>query len=116
MPLSCCHDVCSLAVPKTKRIRKAEQNGGANADPDAQGCNHPTWSPDGTQIAFIRSHNNIDDGEVYTVNLNGPGLTQVTPRPRCGQPRLGHPPTDHRVDRPTRASLRGRLSNEPPAD
>jgi hypothetical protein len=29
--------------------------GGADADPTAQGCNHPVWSPDGTKIAFVRS-------------------------------------------------------------
>jgi Tol biopolymer transport system component len=36
------------------------------------------WSPDGTKIAFVRSHLNIVDGEVYTVNLDGTGLTQIT--------------------------------------
>jgi len=59
-------------------VQPASACGDADADPDAQGCNHPTWSPDGTKIAFIRSHNNNDDGEVYTVNVDGTGLKQVT--------------------------------------
>jgi Tol biopolymer transport system component len=59
-------------------VQPASDCGGANADPNAQGCNHTVWSPDGTKIAFVRSHSNVVDGEVYTVNLDGTGLTQVT--------------------------------------
>jgi Tol biopolymer transport system component len=59
-------------------VQPASACGGANADPAAQGCNHTMWSPDGTKIAFVRSHLNIVDGEVYTVNLDGTGLTQIT--------------------------------------
>jgi Tol biopolymer transport system component len=59
-------------------VQPASTCGGANADPAAQGCNHTMWSPDGTKIAFVRSHLNIVDGEVYTVNLDGTGLTQIT--------------------------------------
>lgn len=59
-------------------VQPASACGGANADPDAQGCNHTMWSPDGTKIAFVRSHLNVVDGEVYTVNVDGTGLTQVT--------------------------------------
>lgn len=62
-------------------VQPASACGGLNADPNALGCNQPTWSPDGTQIAFIRSHHNPDDGEVYTVNLDGTGLFQVTHTP-----------------------------------
>ena len=62
-------------------VQPASACGGANADPDAQGCNQPTWSPDGTKIAFIRSHRNIVDGEAYSVNADGTGLTQVTHAP-----------------------------------
>ena len=37
---------------------------------------HPTWSPDGTQIAFMsnRSHHN----EIYIINRDGSGLRAVT--------------------------------------
>jgi Tol biopolymer transport system component len=62
-------------------VQPASACGGANADPTALGCNQPTWSPDGTKIAFIRSFHNIVDGEVYTVNVDGTGLTQVTHAP-----------------------------------
>jgi Tol biopolymer transport system component len=62
-------------------VQPASDCGGPNADPSAQGCNSPVWSPDGTQIAFIRSHHNPDDGAVYTVNLDGTGLFQVTHTP-----------------------------------
>ena len=75
-------------------VQPASTCGGADADPDAQGCNHPTWSPDGTKIAFIRSHNNNDDGEVYTVNVDGTGLKQVTNAHGVDSVDWGtHPPT-----------------------
>jgi Tol biopolymer transport system component len=74
-------------------VQPASACGGANADPDAQGCNQPTWSPDGTKIAFIRSHMNIVDGEVYTVDRDGTGLTQVTHAPGVDSVDWGtHPP------------------------
>jgi Tol biopolymer transport system component len=61
---------------------------------DAEGCNEPSWSPDGTTIAFTRSHDNDVDGEIYTVNVDGTGLTQVTNAPGTGAPNWGtHPPT-----------------------
>jgi TolB protein len=75
-------------------VRPASACGGANADPDALGCNEPTWSPDGTMFAFTRSHSNDVDGEIYTVNVDGTGLTQVTHAPGSGSPDWGtHPPT-----------------------
>ena len=75
-------------------VQPASACGGANADPDAEGCNSPGWSPDGTKIAFVRSHSNDIDGEIYTVNVDGSGLTQVTHAPGSGSPDWGtHPPT-----------------------
>ena len=62
-------------------VQPASECGGADADPTAEGCNHPTWSPDGRKFAFVRSFNNIDDGEAYTVNVDGTGLFQVTHSP-----------------------------------
>jgi Tol biopolymer transport system component len=74
-------------------VQPASACGGANADPNAEGCNEPTWSPDGTKIAFVRSHSNDVDGEIYTVNLDGTGLTQVTHAPGSNFPDWGtHPP------------------------
>ena len=75
-------------------VRPASACGGADADPDAQGCNSPTWSPDGTTVAFVRSHSNDVDGEIYTVKVDGTGLTQVSHAPGSGSPDWGvHPPT-----------------------
>jgi len=75
-------------------VQPASACGGANADPDAEGCNSPGWSPDGTKIAFVRSHSNDVDGEIYTVNVDGTGLTQVTHAPGSNSPDWGtHPPT-----------------------
>jgi hypothetical protein len=46
------------------------------------------------EIAFVRSHLNIVDGEVYTVNVDGTGLTQVTHTTRVDSVDWGtHPPT-----------------------
>ena len=56
-------------------------------------CTNP--SPDGTKIAFVRSHNNDVDGEIYTVNVDGTGLTQVTHAPGSGSPDWGTHPLVH---------------------
>jgi Tol biopolymer transport system component len=46
-----------------------------------------------TRIAFVRAHSNDVDGEIYTVNLDGTGLTQVTHAPGSNSPDWGtHPP------------------------
>lgn len=74
-------------------VQPATACGGADADPNAEGCNEPAWSPDGTQVVFVRSHNNDTDGEIYTVNLDGTGLFQVTHAPGSGSPDWGTPPT-----------------------
>jgi Tol biopolymer transport system component len=74
-------------------VQPASACGGADADPDAQGCNSPTWSPDGTKIAFVRSHSNDVDGEIDTVNVDGTGLRQVSHAPGANSPDWGtHPP------------------------
>jgi Tol biopolymer transport system component len=52
--------------------------GGANADPAAIGCLEPAWSPDGRKVAFAGGLDLDTDGEIYTVNVDGTGLTQVT--------------------------------------
>ena len=52
--------------------------GGANADPAADGCFGPAWSPDGSKIVFAKGQNGDVDSNIYTVNADGTGLTQVT--------------------------------------
>jgi len=52
-----------------------------------------SWSPQGNEIAFVRSHSNDVDGEIYTVNVDGTGLTQITHAPGSNSPDWGtHPP------------------------
>ncbi|HEU5242899.1 MAG TPA: hypothetical protein VFU33_00735 [Gaiellaceae bacterium] len=75
-------------------VQPASACGGSNDDPAAQGCNSPTWSPDGAKIAFVRSHSNDVDGEIDTVNVDGTDLNQVTNAPGANSPDWGvHPPT-----------------------
>jgi Tol biopolymer transport system component len=75
-------------------VQPASECGGADADPTAQGCNHPVWSPDGTKLAFVRSFSNDTDGAAYTVNLDGTGVFQVTHTPGVDNVDWGtHPPT-----------------------
>ena len=71
------------------KIRPASACGGANDDPAAEGCNSPVWSPDGTKIAFVRSHSNDVDGEIYIVNEDGTGLTRITHAPGANTPDWG---------------------------
>lgn len=52
--------------------------GGADSDQSAIGCLEPAFSPDGTKIAFAAGLNLDSDGEIYTVNVDGTGLAQVT--------------------------------------
>ena len=46
-------------------------------DPAAGDCSHPRWSPDGKRIVFDRGDLALGDN-IYTVNADGSGLTQVT--------------------------------------
>jgi Tol biopolymer transport system component len=59
-------------------IQPSAACGGANADPSADGCFGPGWSPDGTKIVFAKGQNGDVDANIYTVNIDGSGLTQVT--------------------------------------
>ena len=68
--------------------------GGPNADPAAIGCLEPAWSPDGTKIAFAGGLDLDTDGEIYIVNVDGTGLTQVTHTGGSQSPDWGtHPVT-----------------------
>ena len=70
-------------------VQPASACGGRNDDPTAQGCNSPTWSPDGTKIAFVKGLSNDVDGEIYTLNADGTDLTQITNAPGSGSPDWG---------------------------
>ena len=75
-------------------VQPAGACGGPNADPTALGCPQSSWSPDGTKIVFARGLSTDVDAEIYTVNLDGTGLFQVTHAPGSGNPQWGtHPVT-----------------------
>ena len=59
-------------------VQPSSACGGSNSDPTAQGCLQPAWSPDGTKIAFARGFDLDVDGNIYVINVDGTGLTQVT--------------------------------------
>lgn len=69
--------------------------GGLNSDPSADGCFSPAWSPDGTKIVFGKGKSSDVDAQVFTINLDGSGLTQITHGTGgAGSPDWGiHPPT-----------------------
>lgn len=56
--------------------------GGNRSDSSSIGCSAPVWSPDGQKIAFSR-HALLpnDHFDLYTVNADGSGLSQVTNTP-----------------------------------
>ena len=54
-------------------------DGGLRTDPAARGCANAVWSPDGRKILFRRTTpGRGEGGDLYTVNADGTGLTQVT--------------------------------------
>jgi Tol biopolymer transport system component len=77
------------------RLRAQPVCGGPISDPASRACIHPRWSPDGKKIIFsIVTETATDEVEnIYTVNADGTGLTQVTSRGRTdGTPDWGtHP-------------------------
>ena len=53
--------------------------GGPSDDPDARGCADAVWSPDGKKILFRLTTPGVGEGgDLWTVNADGTGLTQVT--------------------------------------
>jgi Tol biopolymer transport system component len=69
--------------------------GGNNDDPAADGCFGPGWSPDGTKIVFAKGQNGDVDANIYTVNVDGTGLTQVTHTGGSNGPDWGVHPLAH---------------------
>jgi Tol biopolymer transport system component len=44
----------------------------------------PAMSPDGTQIAFIRTNLSTGEDDIYVVDFDGGGVTKVTDTPDAG--------------------------------
>jgi WD40 repeat protein len=51
--------------------------GGSVFDPTGFGCHVPRWSPDGLKIVFA-ANSPARGSDIYTVNADGSGLTQLT--------------------------------------
>jgi Tol biopolymer transport system component len=68
---------------------------GAFADPAAQGCFGPSWSPDGQKIVFTRGTNGDVDTNIYSVDADGTDLTQVTHTGGSESPNWGVHPLAH---------------------
>ncbi len=66
--------------------------GGSVFDPNGFGCHEPHWSPDGKKIIF-GANSPATGRNIYTVNANGSGLSQVTRDGDDDDPAWGtHPP------------------------
>lgn len=52
--------------------------GGAFSDRTSRSCQEPSWSPDGTKIAFDIFVAATEQRSIYTVNADGSGLFQLT--------------------------------------
>jgi Tol biopolymer transport system component len=76
-------------------VQPASACGGLNSDPSADGCFEPSWSPDGTKIVFAKGQNGDVDANIYTVNADGSGLTQVTHTGGSQSPDWGTHPLVH---------------------
>ena len=59
-------------------VQPSSACGGPISDPSTDGCSEPDWSPDGTKIVFAKGQNLDLTGNIYVVNVDGTGLTQVT--------------------------------------
>jgi WD40-like Beta Propeller Repeat len=62
-----------------------ESCGGAFSDPNSFGCSHPAWSPDGQKIIFARFSAATGDRDIFTVNADGSGLSQITDTPSLSE-------------------------------
>jgi WD40 repeat protein len=51
--------------------------------PDSDGLSslHPTWSPDSHQLLFLRGTSNSGDADIWSVNVDGSHMYQVTHNP-----------------------------------
>jgi WD40 repeat protein len=73
----------------------------------------PAWSPDGSRIAYVRRMNNANH-EIYVMNADGSGATQLTNRPDSVESEPSWSPDGQRIafisnERPTANTLVGRF-------
>ncbi len=86
---------------------------------------HPTWSPDSDQLLFVRGTNNVNLTDIWSINVNGSHLYDVTHQPASyssGQGLAWLPKRHHRsVSEPSSANtdhdnLHLRGSSDAPAE
>ena len=64
------------AVPGDVYVMNADGTGVSRLLHFPDGASHPSWSPDGTKIAFVSPHAGSND--VYVMNADGTGVVQLT--------------------------------------
>jgi TolB protein len=60
-------------------VRQLTQVGADLSTPSPYEDDHPSWSPDGTRIAFQRRRQTDDSHAIFTVRLDGTHLRRLTP-------------------------------------
>ena len=74
-------------------VMNANGTGQTQLTSNGMGDAQPTWSPDGTQIAFLRVEQPTLDREIYVMNANGSGERDLTNDPPPADP-ADFPPFD----------------------
>lgn len=57
--------------------------------PNASFHSFPTWSPDGTRLAFMSDRDGTRKCEIWAININGSGLTKLTTNIQLGTDGFG---------------------------
>ncbi|HKU74603.1 MAG TPA: carboxypeptidase regulatory-like domain-containing protein, partial [Pyrinomonadaceae bacterium] len=57
--------------------------------PNASFHQYPTWSPDGTRLAFMSDRDGTRKCEIWVININGSGLTKLTTNIQVGTDSFG---------------------------
>ena len=57
--------------------------------PNASFHSYPTWSPDGTRLAFMSDRDGTRKCEIWVININGSGLTKLTTNIQLGTDGFG---------------------------
>jgi hypothetical protein len=88
------HDIYMMDGDGSDVVRRTFEGGAGNF---TAGLHSPTWSPDGSQIAFVSLSG--DDGyhALHVMNADGSGVREVTPRDEGGIERPTWSPDGRRI-------------------